>query len=395
MKRFRRIWRATLVTILGVILQQSAKAEKYDPLVYMDSVEFSLLTCSPHEEIYSLYGHTALRYKDLHHGESTDVVFNWGVFNFKAPHFVARFVFGLTDYELEIAPYKAFCRYYQHWGSQVVEQVLNLTTEEKVALNAALKENYQQENRVYRYNYFYDNCSTRPRDILERCISGKVVYTPRNGYQPSFREMIHQQTANHRWATYGNDMLLGVKADLTTNRQEQEFLPANLLYDFDHATVVDASGNSRPLVSERRQAIAGGVQTVEPDFLLTPTEVFCLLLALSLTVFVAEYKRKKTFVTFDVLLMLLLGLAGCVLFVMIFSQHPTTSLNLQLLLINPVHLFFLRNVIRRRKTRYWWILLAMICLYLCGGLIQHYAEGWAILALCLLLRFCTHIRNEK
>ena len=91
----------------------------------MDSVEVSLLTCSPHEEIYSLYGHTALRWHDLRSGE--DLAFNWGIFNFKKPYFVLRFVFGLTDYELGAIPMKYFMEEYRSVGSSVTEQVLDLT----------------------------------------------------------------------------------------------------------------------------------------------------------------------------------------------------------------------------------------------------------------------------
>ena len=361
----------------------------------MDSVEFSLLTCSPHEEVYSLYGHTALRYQDFHQGKEADLVFNWGVFNFNAPHFVARFVFGLTDYELEIAPFSLFCKYYQRWGSSVTEQVLNLTAEEKRALNLALEENYQPENRIYRYNYFYDNCSTRPRDMIERCVVGKVVYENRNDYKPSFREMIHEKTRHHDWATFGNDLLLGLKADFKTTREEQEFLPDNLLYDFDHAMIHSSNGDYRPLVKERRMPVQPGVQRIAPDFFCSPTECFIFLLIVSLLIAAIELKRHKTFPIWDVLWMLCLGLTGCVLFVMIFSQHPTTSLNLQLLLLNPVHLFFIPAILRHRTKKYKWLLLTMVCLYLLGGLIQHYAEGWLILALCLLIRIGIHIKDEK
>lgn len=396
MKRFDLVLRTIYVFTLCVILLQPTKAEKYDPLVYMDSVEFSLLTCSPHEEVYSLYGHTALLYRDLHEGkQQQEVVFNWGVFNFNAPHFVARFVFGLTDYELEAAPFDPFCRYYQRWGSSVVEQVLNLTPAEKLALNLALEENYQPENRIYRYNYFYDNCSTRPRDIIERCIVGKLEYEPREGYEPSFREMIHDKTSHHPWATFGNDMLLGLKADLKTTRTEQEFLPENLLYDFDHAKIYGEDGSYRPLVKERRLLVKPGVQVVEPDFICSPATCFIILFVVSLLIAAVELKRRITLKYWDALLMLVLGLAGCVLFVMIFSQHPTTSLNLQLLLINPVHLFYIPTVLRRRKTHYWWLLSAMVLLYLAGTIFQQYAEGWALLALCLLIRSMIHFKNEK
>lgn len=389
--------RLVLWILIWTVLPLSAvrAQEKVNPTEYMDSVQFSLVTCSPHEEVYSLYGHTALRYVDFHQEKPADLVFNWGVFNFIAPHFVSRFVFGLTDYELEIADFNSFCKYYQRWGSSVVEQVLNLTAEEKVALNIALQENYKPENRVYRYNYFYDNCSTRPRDIIERCISGKVVYNVRSDYEPSFREMIHQMVSHHPWAMFGNDMLLGVKADAKTKRQEQEFLPENLLYDFDHAVILNIDGTERPLVSERHMLVKPGVQVITSDFILTPLECAVILAILSVVFFAAEWKHRKTFKYWDALLMLLMGLAGCVLFVMVFSQHPCTSLNLQLLLLNPVHLFYLPSVLRRRSTHYWKVLPAMTVLFFLGSLLQDYAQGMTILALCLLLRIWIHFRNEK
>jgi hypothetical protein len=385
----------TVLIAFGVIFMLQAKAEKYDPLAYMDSVEFSLITCSPHEEVYSLYGHTALRVHDLHKGKPDDVTFNWGIFNFNKPYFVLRFVFGLTDYELGIANFRYFCSYYEHWGSSVTEQVLNLTPEEKLQLNLALEENLQEENRVYRYNYFYDNCSTRPRNIIEKSINGRVVYDQQPDFEPTFRELIHEKTRHHAWSTFGNDMLLGVKADMKTSRQEQEFLPERLQYDFDHAQIKGNDGNWRPLVKERRMVVAPGVQLIEPDFLLSPMECAVLLLGVSLLIFVAEWKRRKTYKYWDAALMLLTGLAGCVLFVMLFSQHPTTSTNLQLLLINPIHLFYIPAILRRRKTRYWIVLLAMIVLFYAGDLFQHYAEGLSVLALCLLLRFWIHQKNEK
>ena len=395
MKRFDHIIKTIYVFAIGVLFQSQAKAETIDPVAYMDSVEFSLITCSPHEEIYSLYGHTAMGVRNFHQGHEEEVAFNWGIFNYKTSFFVLRFMFGLTDYELGLSPYQAFCNYYRHWGSSVTEQVLNLTPEEKVRLNEALEENYQPENRVYRYNFFYDNCSTHPRDIIERCIDGRVIYEPREGYEPSLREMIHENTANHRWTTFGIDMLLGLKADLKTTRKEQEFLPENLQYDFDRAHIQGNDGSLRPLVKDHAMPVPPGVQVVEDGFPLTPTACAVILLLLSLVIVALERKRRKTFKYWDATLMLLFGLSGCLLFLMVFSQHPTTSLNLQLLLVNPLHLFFLPSVLRRRRTRYWTLLLAMVILFLVGAIFQHYAEGLLILALCLLLRYYSHLKNEK
>jgi hypothetical protein len=205
--------------------------------------------------------------------------------------------------------------------------------------------------------------------------------------------MVHDCTRNHAWAAFGNDMLLGVKADLKTSLREQEFLPENLMYDFDRAKIY-ANGEYRPLVKDRRILVPPGVQIIEKEFPLTPMECACLLLACSLIVIAFEWKRKKTFRYWDALLMLMQGLAGIVLFIMLFSQHPTTSTNLQILLLNPLPLIYIPAILRRRTTRWWMILLVMGILFLFGGIFQHYAEGMIIVALCLLLRVLINLKYK-
>lgn len=392
MKQKNNFFRTLFLLILSLFPIWQAKGQPNTDPAYYDSVEVSLLTCSPHEEVYSLYGHTALRWHDLHKQgplAGQDIAFNWGIFNFDKPYFVLRFVFGLTDYELGPISYGSFCAYYQGWGSSVTEQVLNLTNEEKLQLKHALEENLQPENRIYRYNYFYDNCSLRPRNIIEKSINGEVEYAQRQDYSPSYREMERYCTRNHPWAQFGNDMLLGIRADLKTSLREQEFLPENLLYDFDRAKIY-IDGEYRPLVKERRMAVKPGVQVIEQDFPLTPMECALILLIICLLIGVAEWKQRKIMVWWDVLLMLLQGLAGLVLFVMIFSQHPTTSINLQILLLNPLPFFFIPAVIRRKKTKWQMLLLTMIILFTIGSLFQHYAEGMLIVALSLLTRVIVH-----
>ncbi len=362
-------------------------------LAAMDSVEFCLLTCQPHDEIYSLYGHTALRYHDLR--SKQDWAFNYGVFNFKAPYFVLRFVFGLTDYELQAVPMSYFVEEYRRFGSEVKEQVLNLTPEEKAALYYALAENVQPQNKIYRYNYFYDNCTTRARNIVERCIKGALQYPPseRDG-EVTYREMVHACTAQHPWATFGNDLLLGVKSDLPTDMRQQEFLPANLMQDFAQAYILNPDGSRRPLVKETRTVVPAGQQTIKSGFPLSPTWCAVILLVVSLVIIVIEFKRKTIFVWWDALLMAAQGIVGIILVVMIFSQHPTTSLNLQLLLFNPIPLLYIYKVWKKRKTHYWSILVAMAGLFYLGAVWQDYAKGMEIVALCLLLRFWPHYKFD-
>ena len=358
----------------------------------MDSVEISLLTCQPHDEVYSLYGHTAIRYHDMRKDKEVDVAFNYGVFDFKKPYFVLRFVFGLTDYELGVYPFNIFLKEYRHFGSMVTEQVLNLTSEEKLLLHEALRQNLQPGNSVYRYNYFYNNCTTKARDIIEKCITGKTEYAERENFTPTYREMVHEMTRNHPWARFGNDLLLGIKADQPTTLRQQEFLPYNLMYDFDHAQIYE-NGQYRPLVKERRTALPGGVQIVKQGFPLSPIACAILLTVTGLILLILQWRSKRSFLFWDILLMLTIGTIGIMLTLMLFSQHPTVSLNLQILLFNPLPWFFLWSVIKGRQSRYWLVSCVLIALFFIGSLFQQYAEGLWSLALCLLMQCYIHIKK--
>ena len=395
MKHLKTVFNALRWGFLTFITGFSAPVAAQDDstLLAMDSVEISLLTCQPHDEVYSLYGHTAIRYHDFHKKGKVDAAFNYGVFNFHAPHFVARFVFGLTDYELGAFPYHLFQAEYRHFGSMVTEQVLNLTAQEKYQLRQALSENLRPENCVYRYNYFYNNCTTKARDIIERCINGKVEYAEREDYTPTYREMIHEMTQRNPWSRFGNDLLLGIKADQPTTLRQQEFLPQNLMYDFDRARIND-NGTRRPLVKERRVSVPPGVQMHESGFPLSPLVCFSILLVIGIIIFLIEWKIQCIFIVWDVLLMLATGIIGIVLTLMLFSQHPTVSLNLQIILFNPLPWLFLWPIIRKKKTIYWHLTAILSILFLIGALFQSYAEGIWSLALCLLLQCCLHLWHK-
>ena len=358
-----------------------------------DSIRVSLLTCAPHDEIYSLYGHTAIRYEDK--ASKTDIVVNYGMFSFKKPFFVARFVLGLTDYEMGIQDFNDFCYEYQYFGSQVTQQEINLTPEEKGQLLKALQDNYANA-RVYRYNYFYNNCTTKARDIILKSINGKIEYKNAIDKSVSFRDLIHGCNANYSWASFGNDLLLGFKADMQTTREEQQFLPDNLMRDFGQAKIVSADGSARPLVKNTEIIVKGNDYAIAGKTKVTPQFVFITLLLLIAAIVVAEFKTKKRFLWVDISLLLASGLAGLILFVMLFSEHPTTSTNLQIFILCPLNLYWaiyiIKNKRNERKLRKAWTFLSiMLCIGLSGRLIQVYAEGMPLLALSLLLKNCCNL----
>src|SRR4051812_24672160 len=120
-------------------------------------VRISLLTCAPGQELYSTFGHTAIRITDSI--RRTDIVYNYGTFEFDDPNFYMKFVRGKLDYFLSAAYYPDFMYEYQEEQRSVTEQVLNLSCTQKQQIVQALAINMQGANRMYKYDFVYDNCT--------------------------------------------------------------------------------------------------------------------------------------------------------------------------------------------------------------------------------------------
>lgn len=396
-KQIKGSFNIVFVSLLLMFSLKSSATESVEP--GMDSVTVSLLTCGPGSEVWSLYGHTAIRIDDRRSGQ--DMVVNYGMFSFRQKYFIFRFVFGLTDYSMGITSMDNFIAEYSYEGRTVVQQDLNLTDREKESFLRALYENALPQNASYRYNFFYDNCTTRARNILINSIDGKVEYSDTKCVDVSYRSMTHQWNEPYPWSRWGNDILLGVKADFDTDRRQQQFLPDSLRKDFDNAWIVDKSGSKRKLVANkfilisRPQTITADKQT---DF-CRPAYLFGSLFIITLLTSVVELRKKKTFWWFDLLLLLATGTAGLILLAMVFSQHPTVNVNFQIFVFNPLSLFLLYPVIRKeyRSGAHWyWKLLALCVLafFVCG-FAQQYAEGMYFVALSLLVRCAVNVRRAK
>lgn len=392
---FLIIYLAVFVSLTANAQAQSQNSPKDDAA--LDSISISLLTCSPGSEVWSLYGHTAIRFQDPNHG--MDLAVNYGMFNFRQKYFILRFVFGLTDYEMGIEPFQLFVSEYAQSGRGVIEQRLNLTNAEKMAIATAISKNYEPANRTYRYNYFYDNCTTRARDILVNHINGHVEYAHDN-CQTSYRQMIHQWNAQHRWARFGNDLLLGVKADSPTDQEQQQFLPDTLRKDFASAVIIDPTGARRPLVLSTFEVLKPNSTSAEESDVwetFSPSLLLSIACALVILLSLVEWKRRKPFWLVDAILLTLDGLAGFILLAMVFSQHPTVNLNLQILLLNPLSIIFAYVTIRQQIKGYchwyWKALFVFVILFFLGNIFQEYAEGMNILALTLMVRCLVNIRT--
>lgn len=359
-----------------------------------DSAKCSLLTCSAGEEIYSLFGHTALRYEDPARG--IDVVFNYGMFSFGVPHFALRFALGETDYQLGVTEFSRFAAEYQWDERDVWQQTLNLTSREKQRLWEALTENYRPENRTYRYNFFYDNCATRPRDRIEACVDGRVEYAAAQDSTATvctWRDLLHRYTEGHPWARFGIDLCIGSRADKPASYREQMFVPFYLQQYLRGACIVSEQGDRRPLVGEEVKVMDAAHTAQEESLLPSPMQAALLLWAGVTVLSIYGVRRRKSLWALDGLLFGTAGVAGCILaFLAACSQHPAVSPNWLLLILHPLHLFCLPCVLirvkKKRLSRYMAANGVILTLFivLLAPIPQFIPPAVLPLTLCLLVR---------
>lgn len=292
------------------------------PEILNEEAEFSLLTCSPGDDVHNVFGHSALRLKDK--SGKTDIVFNWGTFNFRTPNFVMKFIRGKLPYRLSLSRFSGFVQSYANQGRSVNEQVLDLSQTQKAKLNALLKENYLEENRTYRYDFFFDNCSTRIRDHLEDAADGQLQFQETE--QVSFRKLLQTYLVNHEWLKYGINLILGYPADAHASNRNRMFLPLELESAFDNAQI----GN-RDLVKENL-VLSPLTKSAASPLQFKPLYFLILLLALTL----ASIFFSKRITLFHKLFMSLIGLIGWFFLFMWFgTDHIATARNLNLLWAFP------------------------------------------------------------
>ena len=383
----------TIFLCLFFLVKAQAEAAMFNVQGAMnpeDSIRVSLITCSPGQEVYELYGHTAIRCQQPE--GSLDVVFNYGVFDMNKPHFAWHFVLGETDYMVQPIPWKFFIIDYEKRGSSITEQELNLTPQEARKLLTFLILNSRPENCEYRYSFLYKNCTTMVRDIVEQTIIGRIQYPDTLPHQ-TFRETLHHYTAEHPWAQEGNDLLLGAEVDTIPSAHAAMFLPENLMRAFDGAFIRTPKGDMRPLVKSKSVLLEARPQIVEPEFPLLPWQALLAFGAICLLIVLLEVWTKRVFWLWDVLLLLLQGAAGSLLtFMLLFSGHPAVDSNWQVWLLNPTALIGIPLVIKaavKHETTLWYAFqFAVLALFLLFSpwIPQVFAKITVPLALCLLTR---------
>ncbi|WP_154856788.1 Lnb N-terminal periplasmic domain-containing protein [Cyclobacterium xiamenense] len=299
--------------------------------------QISLLTCDPGEELYSTFGHSAIRVRELDSGQ--DLVFNYGTFDFNTSFFYLKFIRRTLDYQLSLTTTENFLYEYNYFKRSVREQELALSEAQARAVVAFLQENYRPENRKYRYDFFFDNCSTRIRDLFEAVLGPSLTWNhPGTAPSKSFRNMIDEYVYPLPWSDLGIDLALGAVIDRTADEDEKMFLPDYLEAAFNRATII-GDGPERGLVGETKTIYDFPERAASGWDLSSPYLVFWILAVTVGGITFVGFKKKRLYAGLDAGIFTLLGLLGLLLvFLWFFTEHSQTKNNWNLFWAFPLHL---------------------------------------------------------
>jgi hypothetical protein len=317
-----------------------------------DHAQFSVLTCTPGPDLYSLFGHSAIRFQDSIGGKWIDVVYNYGTFIFD-DDFYYKFASGKLDYILSLETFANFQIEYIQTGRGIYEQVLYLTQSQKQKLFDLLEQNVLLENRTYRYDFFYDNCSTRIRDIIIRATAegdidqlgfyapdtsdiramNRIDFTFVYPGKITYRQAIQRYLDFQPWSDFGIDLALGLPCDRKIGKLGFMFLPDSLMNDFHFASLGEnalTSGDIELLPQDYKPSIDG---------FFTPTVVMLAVFFIHVLFSFVFWKKGKNFIWTDRILLFATGMLGVlVVFLWFFTDHQATKWNFNLLWASPISL---------------------------------------------------------
>ena len=380
MKKILSLLSLLLLLNYPVVLSQSSA----DTIVY-------LLTCGAGTETYSIYGHSALRV--VIPEKKIDTVYNWGVFDFSTPNFAWKFAKGRLDYMVRGESLQSFLRTYFYEQRYVLSQKINLDSNETGKLLSLINENLKPENVKYRYDFFYDDCSTRIRDLLEKSIGEKLLYPPaETGKLPTFREMVGKYQDPFPWYKFGVDLIMGSPGEKKASFRDRMFLPIDMKEGLSEA-VISRNGKMTPMLGNPEVILDFEPPVVKQNFFISPVFVFTLLLIIVI-IFSSMLKSRKANNLIDIFLFSVFSvLAIMMVFFNFFTDHQQMRWNLNIIWLNPFILACLFALILNRAGSGWFRIVFFISLaFLVLQLVLPQAFNFAIFPLVLILLVRSSLR---
>lgn len=358
----------------------------------------SLLTCAPGDALYSTFGHSAIRVVDRQRGK--DEVYNYGIFDFDTPNFYVKFVRGKLDYKLGKQSFRGFLREYQYFKRDVVENKFNLNEEQALEMIRLLEVNYRPENRYYAYDFFFDNCSSRIRDVIEKTKGGELGGVDKYTSGITFRQMLDDYLKDKPWSDFGIDLILGQPSDGLADFRNQMYLPDYLKDNMRSSLTPEG-----PALQEKKIVFAFPLMTINPPWYILP--IFWASFLFVLALFLSLFKNRSLGARiFDSLLFTISGLAGSLfLFMWLGTDHQACWANWNMLWLFPLNLFTGWQLFKKETSsyvkKYFSIISVLIVLAVLGWWIipQQYHLAFLPLMGCMLLRLyfrnLTFVKKKK
>ncbi len=381
-------------TILLIFLFLFAKGINAQQNVLSPQAEISVLTIGPGTSLNDSFGHSAFRIKDP--SKNLDVTFDYGRFDFEAPNFYLNFARGKLNYSIGDSIYYDFLRFYARHNRSVKEQVLNLSQNEKQKLYDFLLTNNKPENRNYLYEFFFDNCATKIKDVANVALNNSITFnTPENFKIETFRTLIHNNLNKNSWGSLGIDVALGSIIDRKATPEEHMFLPENIYTFFEVATL----NNNTPLVKESKILYSKKNLPKVNTFLTSPLFIFGIIGSLIIFITYLDNKKQKRSNWLDVILFSITGLIGVFILLLWFAtDHAGTHQNYNLLWACALNILMITQLFKK-KTNTWFIkylklLVILLCLLTLHWIIgvQVFAIGLIPFLIALAIRYIYLIR---
>ncbi len=308
----------------------------------------SVITCGAGQDLYASFGHSAFRVQDSALG--IDWIYNYGTFDFDTPNFYMKFARGKLLYSLSKQRFENFLYSYQLENRWVKEQILKLTPEEKNELFKFLENNYRPENRYYKYDFLFENCSTKMPDVLKEVLGEGLDFKEYdNAASFTFRELIHQNLKVNTWSSFGIDLALGAVIDKTATTKQYMFLPFYVLKQLENSEF-----NGKPLVLRERTILDYNTQNRGNYFTTSPLFWLLILFLFTSTITYIDLKNDSRSRFLDFILFLGTGLVGLLVFLLwFFTDHQATANNLNILWAFPLNIIAAFYLVRPFKMPNW------------------------------------------
>ena len=339
------VWASTIPTNMpeykAVVRSRTDKVRSIS-----DEAKFYLVTCEPGEEVYERFGHSGIRVYDPVTG--IDEVFHWGLFSFDTPNFVGRFISGNTDYEMGVYETRFFMRQYIERGSSIYAQELDLTSEQKQEFWCKLWENYRPENRKYRYNFIYDNCATRPYQLILSIYNHKILLKD-NLFQLRYRDIINQYVPVGSALNTGINLIIGGNADRYMTTRNSVSFPMYTMETLNHTQYIENNEMKSVVKANEVMNRAPRMSFETSEFEYHISIILPLLLAVGCAIY--SIKKKRYVPYFTQFMLLVSGLIGVVIFYLWFcSHHPLVDNNMNILWCSPLNIILMVLLFIRKQS---------------------------------------------